>query len=121
MTVALELDADPPRLRRSDSFVVRFPQDEVGRHSVIEAGWLGADGSFESIQQWDGFSFQELHPGKNAALLVGHVPGGGYASAAVTVDDCGLRIEIAERGSRGSMAKQSVVECKQGERGASAP
>jgi hypothetical protein len=81
----------------------------MGSHSIIEAGWLGDDGSFESIRNWEGFSFQELHAGESAALLVGHVAGGGYASAAVTVDDCGLRIEIAERGLKQRSATQSII------------
>jgi hypothetical protein len=97
VTVA-ELDANPPRLRRADGLMVQFPVAEDGSHSVIEVGYEKADSEFALLFRWRGFAYQELQPGVSAeALLVGHVPGGGYSSAVVRLDEKGVGLEFADR------------------------
>lgn len=96
MNVFVELDADPPRLRRDDGLIVRFPHAENGTFAVIEIGRLGKDDSFKSLFRWQGFAYQELQPGKDAALLVGHIPEG-YCSAAVTMEARSVTLEFADR------------------------
>ena len=96
MIVSVELDADPPRLRRADGLIVRFPPAE-GSYPVIEAGRLSSNEQFKLLFRWQGFTYQELQPGKDAALLVGHIAGGGYSSAAVTMNADGVRLEFADK------------------------
>ena len=115
MTISVELDADPPVLRRSDGLVVRFPGNENGGFDLIEAGWEAADG-FEAAMLWKGLAYQELHPGKDAALLVGHLSGGGYCSAAVQMDAQKVTIEFAEKAKSDSVARQSRMVWKPGTR-----
>ena len=97
MTVTVELDHDPPRLRRADGLVVQFPRDPDGSFPVIEVGWPTTAADFELLFRWRGFPYQELQPGDAAALLVGHVPKGGYSSAVAKLDDHGVELEFADR------------------------
>ena len=97
MTVAVELDHDPPRLRRADGLVVQFPRDADGSFQIIEVGWQTSAAAFDLLFRWQGFPYQELQPGDAAALLVGHVPKGGYSSAVVKLDDHGVELEFADR------------------------
>jgi len=97
VTVAVELDHDPPRLRRADGLVVQFPRDADGSFPVMEVGWRSTAVDFELLFRWCGFPYQELQPGDAAALLVGHIPKGGYSSAVVKLDDHGVELEFADR------------------------
>jgi len=97
MTVAVELDADPPRLRRADGLIVRFPPSSDGGFPVIEIGRQRGENAFDLLFRWSGFVYQELQPGQDAALLVGHVPSGGYSSAAVTMKADRVTLEFADR------------------------
>jgi len=94
--VSVELDADPPRLRRADGLIVRFPPAD-GSFPVIEVGRWIPEGEFELLFRWQGYTYQELQPGRDAALLVGHIAGGGYCSAAVTMNADGVRLEFADK------------------------
>lgn len=107
MTVAVELESDPPRLRRSDGLTVRFPPNEDGGFPAIEIGWLQQDGGFDLLLRWRGFAYQELQPGRGSALLVGHIPGG-YCSAAVTLDDRGAAFDFADRVPANSNGFQTI-------------
>jgi hypothetical protein len=109
MTVFVELNADPPRLRRADGLIVRFPKGEDGGYPVIEAGWLGSNDDVELLFRWRGFGYQELQPGKDAALLVGHVASGGYCSAAVTMNADGVRLEFADKVAAGGDGMQRMA------------
>ena len=108
MNVFVELDADPPRLRRDDGLIVRFPRAENGTFAVIEVGRLGKDDSFKSLFRWQGFPYQELQPGKDAALLVGHLPEG-YCSAAVMMDARSVTLEFADRVAEDKSGVQRVA------------
>jgi hypothetical protein len=111
MTVAVELDADPPRLRRLDGLIVRFPPDANGGFPTIEVGWLREREGFELLLRWRGLTYQELQPGTASALLVGHIIGGGYSSAVVALDDSGATFEFADR-IPANAQKMQVVEAE---------
>lgn len=96
MIVSVELETDPPRLRRADGLIARFPSAD-GSYPVIEVGRLSSNGKFELLFRWRGFAYQELQPGNDAALLVGHIAGGGYSSAAVAMNADGVRLEFADK------------------------
>jgi hypothetical protein len=118
VTVTVELDADPPRLRRADGLCVRFPRDENGSYLAIETGWLKADGEFELLFRWRGFTYQELQPAASGeALLVGHVPRGGYASAVASLNEYGVGLDFADRvaaDENGVERIQVAIACRTG-------
>jgi hypothetical protein len=108
VSVVVAFDADPPRLRRADGLIVRFPPSDAG-YQVIEVGWAKSDRPFDPLFRWRGFVYQELQPGDGAALLVGHVPKGGYCSAVVRLTDRGVEFEFADRVPAGEDGLQRVV------------